>query len=400
MPAPTTLGLPTDHELVAEVAAVVARPPVDPPDSFVLHAALELGARHDLLPRVHADAREAVRARITEIGAAYERWAVAPDPEPPTASLAEAVRAGDVAGADAAAATLARGDAQDVVAPVADLVLPALTAAGHGVIALDRLARTRPGDPVGAAGLRLLAREAAGAPDRRLSWHLDLPSHPPRIGAAAPSLVEVLVAPPSPGDPGSSFIYPTLHRTEASGLAAELLTGPLAAVTDLDAAGRDLLAVAAHSMLQDGPEQAPYGWSHCLTLPLGALGVARWVADPRHALAVAATYVLAFRATQGRVALDLAWTPPRPASASAGAVLEALAGAPEEAVPAAWHAPADVRPLVVAELCSYAASHHDAHLAKYTLACCHAAARDPERASLHLAAAAHLGAWWRTGAAG
>jgi hypothetical protein len=41
-----------------------------------------------------------------------------------------------------------------------------------------------------------------------------------------------------------------------------------------------------------------------------------------------------------------------------------------------------------------AAIHADAHLVKYTTACLLAADRDPQEASLYLAAAAYLGAWW------
>ena len=46
------------------------------------------------------------------------------------------------------------------------------------------------------------------------------------------------------------------------------------------------------------------------------------------------------------------------------------------------------------ELAARAASHEDAHLAKYTLACFDAAAGNPRRRRLYLAAAAYLGAWW------
>ena len=46
-------------------------------------------------------------------------------------------------------------------------------------------------------------------------------------------------------------------------------------------------------------------------------------------------------------------------------------------------------------LATEAALHHDAHLAKYTLACFDAAANDRKTAPLFIAAAAYLGAWWK-----
>ena len=74
-------------------------------------------------------------------------------------------------------------------------------------------------------------------------------------------------------------------------------------------AARTLLTVAARSMLQDSPAAAPYGWTHCLTMPQAVLVAAGAGADPALAIAVAATYVLGFRSTQGRVRLDPAWEP-------------------------------------------------------------------------------------------
>lgn len=356
----------------ARAAAVVAEPPAGPPDSFVLHAALELGARFDLARHVHPTGRAAARERIVEVGEAYgalDRIA-APSDLPPSPDAADqlhrCIQAGDVDGADAAMVALAATtDGPALSAALAPAFGPRLSGAGHGVIALDRLRRAASDDPVGAAGLRLQAREAAAHPDWVLTWHRSLPStpSPPR---SAPTLVEALLAPPAPGPRGNGFIYPMLHLVESSGLAAEALTEPLAAVVDVAAAGRDLLRVAAWSMVQDDPAAAPYGWSHCLTLPLAVLGLAGRGLAPNDALALAATYVLSFRATQGEVRLDPAWQPPAP------------------------------RPGLGADLCTAAAAHPDAHLVKYTEACLRAAAWDPGAADLYLAAAAHLADWWAT----
>jgi hypothetical protein len=144
-------------------------------------------------------------------------------------------------------------------------------------------------------------------------------------------------------------------------------------------------------MLQDDPAHAPYGWSHALSMPQATLGVAHACADPRDAIAVAATYVLGFRATLGRVRLDPSWTPLLGAPRDPIAALE---GTVEEAVAAAWHATPGQEPLVVEALATRASLHHDAHLVKYTLACLDARRADPEAVPLFLAAAACLSAWW------
>jgi hypothetical protein len=148
-------------------------------------------------------------------------------------------------------------------------------------------------------------------------------------------------------------------------------------------------------MLQDDADQAPYGWSHCLTLPQAALGVAPAATDPADAIAVAATYVLGFRATLGRETLDPGWAPEPLDLVDDADRLDALAGHPDEAAAATWYAPEPIVAPLVARLAGYAAAHPDAHLAKYTVACLDAASADPDAAHLFLAAAAFLGAWWR-----
>jgi hypothetical protein len=178
-----------------------------------------------------------------------------------------------------------------------------------------------------------------------------------------------------------------MHLVDATGMAAELLTAPSRSLP-LDEARRQLLRIAAVSMLQDDPTHAPYGWSHCLTMPQAALAVAPRTADPQRAVAIAATYVLGFRATQSSTPIDLDRQPGRPIRS--GRLLEADC---DDAVALAWHTEDPLR--VERELATYAATHHDAHLAKYTLACLHAAHGDPDAAPLFRAAATRLAIWWR-----
>ncbi|OWY60427.1 hypothetical protein B7486_69240, partial [cyanobacterium TDX16] len=235
-----------------------------------------------------------------------------------------------------------------------------LSAAAHGSIFLYQLPRIAPRSLVAGSMLRGLVRELARYPTWRLTWH----EHREPGLARAGDLAEVLRAPRSPGDPGSDFIFPTMSATERSGLAAELLDRPLRGLRVRDAE-RTLLRVAARSMLQDDPDHAPYGWSHCLTMPQAVLGIAHEMSDPGEGVAVAATYVLGFRSTLSSRPLDAAWAPDPPKAE----VRDALDGPPDEAAAAAWHAAPDVVDVVWQRLTTRAALHEDAHLAKYTLAC-------------------------------
>lgn len=388
---------PSDARLCDDVAARVARPKHAAADSFVLHAPLELLARTALLPLVAGDARDAARERIAALGRDYaaagtevDEPGARPDADPvrTAADLLTALAAGELDDADAAAAVLAeRLDAEALVGALADDVVPRLAAAAHGSIFLFELPRVLPRSRAAARMLRPLVRELA----REHAWRLDWFRTRRAAILPASELVERLLAPPSPGDPGSPFIYPTMHLVESSGLAAELLDGPTRA---LDAATASLILarVAAWSMLQDDPAAAPYGWSHALTMPQATLGIAHACRVPADAVAVAATYVLGFRATLGRVRLDPGWTPEPPRTRDLRA---ALGGSIDEAVAAAWHARADQVPEVVEALATRASAHHDAHLVKYTLACLDAGRTDPDAAHLYLAAAAYLSAWWR-----
>ena len=432
----------TDHALVSACAAVIDRPKAAPPDSFVLHAPLELMARAGLLARVAPDARDAARRRLVRFAATYaaagpsadepplpalleagraEAVAVRPvssggdgvastvvtggpevDGEPSvgstsppwsaaeaTAGLAAAITAGDLDAAGAAARALAGVvGTEDLVAALVDLVAPSLAAAAHGGIYLNQL-RSFAGTPA-APGVANMARELARHPDWRLTWFEGLDLAASAATRSADALVEALRRPASPGPLDVNFIHPTMHLTESSGLAAEVLAPALAGV-ERASASRALLRVAALSMLQDDPAEAPYGWSHCLTMPHGLLSVATLSSRPGDVLAVAATYVLAFRATQGAVDLDPHWAPAAPPVDT----FAALDGPPDLAAAGAWHTIAGDRAEVASLLAGRAAAHEDAHLAKYTLACLQLADADPAFAHGFLAAAAFLGAWWR-----
>ncbi|HZJ27132.1 MAG TPA: hypothetical protein VFF40_09010, partial [Acidimicrobiia bacterium] len=359
----------SDAALVAAVAGVVRRPRVEIADSFVLHAPLELAARSALLPLVRPSARIAARARIAAIAGEYAAFGVAvPPPRSVTfestaegaIALGDAIAAGELDTVDAVAAELGRTAAgADLPALLTDALLPRLSAAAHAPIFLYQMARVAPGGELTAELVRPLARELARFPDWSLGW-LD---RGPAVSAVLPpeALFDAVAAAPPLGVLGSTFIYPVMHQVDESGVAAELLSEPVRGV-DVHAGGRLLLRAAALSMLQEPPEHAPYGWSHCLTMPQAALGIAGHARDPNVALAVAATYVVGFRAALATRPLARAYAPADPGVQLA----DALDAGPQVAAAAVWHAPEAVMGGIVTELATRASRHGDAHLVKYT----------------------------------
>ena len=386
----------SDAELVASVADVVRTPRADPADSFVLHAPLELAARTALLPRVAPADRAAARDQIAAIASTYEAFGPSAPPQPQrdfdsleraAKRLGDAIAAGDLDDVDATAAWFGERATSHEVGPLlADLIVPSLAAAAHGSIFLYQMPRVAPRGELTGELLRPLARELARNPRWRLRWYQDRVPDP---NASAASLFDALRATPRLGLPGSDFIYPLMSQAERSGVAADLLASPTT-TTDFEGAARMTLRAAALSMLQEPGDYAPYGWTHCLTMPQAALGVARWCTDPTMSLAVAATYVVGFRAALAQNPLEPKWTPPH----SGLSLAAALDDGPDLAAAAVWRAPDEQIAGIVTLLATRAAVHHDAHLVKYTLACLDAAAWDRDHARLYLSAAASLLGWW------
>ncbi len=386
----------SDRRLAAAVAEVVAVPKQAPADSFVLHAPLELLARVGLLPAVRPEAREGARQRLVWLAASYaaagppvDRAAPVEGLEPAEAAarLVPALAAGDLDDVDRYAEALGRrATPGELGRLLAEPVAASLAAAAHGSILLYLLPRVAPRGELTGTVLRGPARELARVPEWRLRWFED-PDEP----IAGTPLADALLDVPGLGLPGSAFIYPIMNQAEESGLAARLLSGVVASAPDVVAARRDLARVAAWSMLEEPPDHAPYGWSHCLTMPQAVLGLAGRGASPRTAVAVAATHVVGFRAALGSRGLDGRYEPAHPGTDD---LAEAIDAGPDQAAAAAWHAPESARHDVVTELATRASLHHDAHLVKYTLACLDAAADDPDQRRLYLASAAYLSAWW------
>jgi hypothetical protein len=387
----------SDADLVTAVADVVRRPRRDPADSFVLHAPLELAARAALLPRVAPAARGQARLRLVDLAAAYE------DSDDPIAEplerdgvsttdeatrLVDAIAAGDLDTVDAIATWLAHHTtALELRDLLADAILPSLAAAAHAPIFLFELPRVAPRGELPVELLRPLGRELARHPDWRLTWYEQLQY--PCDASSADELFDAIGQTPRLGVPGSDFIFPVMSQAQASGAVTDLAAHALRQ-RDTRAAGQAVLRAAALSMLTEDAEHAPYGWTHCLTLPQAVLGIADACRDPVAPLAVATTFVVGFRAAFARLPLPRVYSP----APSGLAFDDALAAGPAEAAATIWHAPHGELDAMVTTLVTRAAIHQDAHLVKYTLACLDAAADDLPHRRLYLAAAASLGGYW------
>ncbi len=360
----------SDADLVDRVATVLTRPRADAPDSFVLHAPLELLARAALLPHVSPDVRDRAREQILSIATRFE--AFGPSAElgdhlfrhwgEATEALTIALAEGDLDTAGAAGRFLGRTlDPYQLVQSLGDHLVPSLAAAAHGPIFLHHLPRAVPRSPLAGAMFGTLAREVARNPDWALRWH---DSGLTGTGDLATSLA----ATPVLGPPDSTFIRPLMAQAEESGLAAKIVGGAIGPGTDPGSAATTILRTATASMLLDDPDHAPYGWSHCLTIPQGILSTLTTTQTPDVVLAVAATHVVGFRAALGSAPLD---------------ALGSVDGIASPDGPT-FQAAVD-----------FAAGHQDAHLTKYLVSCMDAARSDPEGAAQHLRAAVRLADWWR-----
>jgi hypothetical protein len=382
-----------DEALVEAVCGAIAQPKVRINSSFLLHAPLELLARAWHLSQLHSEKRGLARRRIAEIGVRYAHGGPEIESRPrdfsdtdvALAELLAALRAGNAETVDGALLfLLPRLSVQRLRAAVADEILPCLGAAAHAPILLMMLAGPAGRFPGSGTLLRAPLRALSLATHRRLTW---MDSASPAKEREATTLFDSLAAPPLHVD-APSDIASMLLAAERDGNAARKLAGPTATI-EVGEAKRSLLRVAALAMLQDDPGHAPYGWTHCFTLPQAVLALADVASDPVRLIRVAATHVLGHRAVLGRTHLQY---PYAPAHRMGPAVAE---GQPAEAAAAAFHASGEQYRSVRLRLIENAAAHADAHVAKYTMACLTASDGDPEESSLYLAAAAYLAAWWR-----
>lgn len=392
--AHTALGLDrmSDAELLRAACQLLSIPRSGEANSFTLHAPLELMARAQLLPLVSGRWRETARQRIAHIAAT---WSATGGPfetrddtahaAQPLHALTEAVRHGDRETADRSFVFLcARRDQDQIVADLVDVVLPQLGGAAHGAIFLELLPRFRPAGVNPALMARTLLRDIAHHPDWRLGW-FDEP-RPER--AHGVSLTDRLVSPRADGEPSSHFVQPTMALVEDTGLNYRTLADVTEGLS-IDEARRQLLPIAAMSMLQDAPTNAPYGWTHCPTLPQATLAVAHRASDAQRAVDVAASPRVPGNPELRSDRSELG-TGPTASIRRRGDVLGPVHSRGDRlacnATPTSRHHPAARRPRRFPPRRTPRQVH---------ARCLDAATQDPSNAHLYLAAAAYLAAWWQ-----
>jgi hypothetical protein len=375
-----------DTALIEAAIDVIARPKRAAQSSFVLHAPLELLARARLLPMIDSSARDAARRRIAEVATRYANAGEEVIALPSVFATRDLVlpalfsalhRADSGTALDAMeylTSPPALLSANELRRAVIDWVVPNLGVAGHVPILLSMLPWAersfRNATRLLCAPIYYLSASSAG----RMTWFNKLtnsktaPAHFDTVSA----LQDALRAPPRVKSPSSS-IAPTLAATQSQ-IASTPAFVNACAMIDVTNAERVLLRIAALSMLHDDEKSAPYGWTHCLTLPQAVLQNRDASSDDRTVIAMAASYVYAFRATLNTVALT--------ESQIASAVV------------AFNNISQENRNERMRQLATRAAIHHDAHLAKYTLACFDAASTDTAAESLYLSAAQQLSDYW------
>jgi hypothetical protein len=206
--------------------------------------------------------------------------------------------------------------------------------------------------------------------------------------------ISAKLADPPKGRLGNQSIRGIIVAGESTGNADALFGDFIRHDLDraqIDAAFRAVLRVCAHSMLQDDISQAKFGWTHCLTLPQSACGLASLNADRKLALAATLVWITAYRSVLSGRTLDLDWVPEKVEGTS---IREALQTSPQVAASRVWHATDAELPEIRSALAAEASIRSDQHLVKYTRATLDMGSFDPGNVRLYLAAAAHLCALW------
>lgn len=404
------LGELSDASLYRQIAAIVASPANGRVTSFVLHAPLELIARYGLLRHVVPADRELARFQMVASAAVYgsnanllgRPPAAAPLPDLATAQTEclSAFRNGDRDGLDALVLQVASqfGPAS-LVCALTPLALPTLTGASHSHIGLWLLLRH--GEPTGIEEgflLRAAARSLAAEPGAQITSFSGMfidgttPLH--RTPADITQDVLTKLSNPERKVSRGRSIRQIIETAETIGnpdrLFGEFIRHDLTDV-QIDAAFRGIMRACGHAMLQDDPNEAKFGWTHCLTLPQSAFGLSTRRAHRKLALAAALVWATSYRTTLATVPLDVNWRPARIENVS---LLEALDSGPATAAARAWHAAPDEFEHIVCTLATEASIRNDIHLVKYTRACFDMAWLDPECRQLYLAAAAYLCSLW------
>ena len=400
----------SDAGFYREIGAIISKPPQKGLTSFTLHAPLELMARYGLLRLVDPADRELGRLQLVASGAVYGAGVhpvekppqIAPFPDLKTASV-EFARVFQQADANAMEALVLQIAAQfgtpSFVHLLTPLALPTLTGASHSHIGLWLLLRH--GEPAAvedASLLRAAARSLAADPKAQMKSFsgMSIEGGKPLASSAAQIEQEILekLSNPPKGESAGESIRHLVESGEKTGnadrLFGEFIRHDLTPV-QIDAAFRAVLRICAHSMLQHDTKHAKFGWTHCLTLPQSAYGLACLNTDRKLALAAALVWTTAYRSVLSDQAIDLNWTPSKVPNAS---IIETLNTSPQVAAARVWHASDSELPEIRRVLATEASIRNDIHLVKYTRACFDMGSLDPQFTHLYLASAAYLSALW------
>lgn len=400
-----SFGHLADIEILDACSRVICRPRSNP-DSFSLHAPLELIARFLVAALAAPSVRRYARINMLKIATRYvEGGEILREPRDEhrasTAALQTAIARGDVEAADAHCEALCRelddGSLRHLFSP---LIEASLAAAGHGPILLSLIGRLPAGSSRQVQHLtRNLARALASNPQQRITWYDELrrAGRPGAVPADPAATMEAAINETSfAAEEPPGGIYAVVHSAEECGELARRL-GFLADL-DMDdahvrtAVGNALCRMAAVGMLEEPEQHAKYGWTHCLTLPQAAWMLVHEGGNPSRCMALAASFVVALRRGVGRVAWDMPTT--KPATFDSRALLAALNESPKAAVATALAVGAHDINETFRLLATAASVRTDAHLIKYTLACFDAARSDQQHAAIYAAAAAKLNAIW------
>jgi hypothetical protein len=400
----------SDALLYQAAGAVVSRPPQRGMTSFTLHAPLEVMARYGLLRLVDPAEREMARLQMIASAAVYGAGVKAREAPPrqkpfpgfavAAAEFSRTFKQADADGMEALVLQVAEQfGTSSLVSLLSPLALPTLTGASHSHIGLWLLLRHgEAASAHGASLLRAAARSIAADPKGQMKSFsgMAIAGGEPLLESPEEIEKEILakLADPPKGKLTDLSIRSVIGAGEATGNAdapfGDFIRHDLTGA-QIDAAFRAVLRVCAHSMLQDDLNQAKFGWTHCLTLPQSACGLASLGAERKLALAATLVWITAYRSVLSRRALDFGWAPEKVTGAS---IREALHTSPQAAAARVWHAAESELPEIRLVLATQASIRNDLHLVKYTRATFDMGTFDPAFARLYLAGAAHLCAVW------
>ena len=400
----------TDHELFAQVAEIISEPR-DNPDSFELHAPLELLARRRMLPFIRPQERELARLQMVGIGARYQAAGecVAEPKNLLTPSdrteaihlLQSAISEGDVELADRLCVSICgQFDYGVLLEAIAGKCIWTLAVAVHAHIGVYNVAASW--QELGHASLKLLRgiiRGLAQNPDLKIQDRY-FDQIPTGTDSGDPDLNLIFAE----QEIGRSLSDLPRFETRGSGIRGIVQTGEeagllkyfLARIPPLSPEKRNLLMLnltlnaSALSMIQEGVKHSKYGWTHCFTLPQAAWSLAPMLDDHIQLPQVTCSWLLGFQSTLSQVRFSYDYEPPK----IAGSLSDALNSSPPEAAAVAFHAAREDHPEIVTELATQALIRQDAHLNKYVRACIDATKMNPSRSHLYLAGAAYLTALW------